>query len=344
MQVLVFPTSRVRGVKSAGGNLGHVGRLGGLEEALRQPFDSDAHFTQYLPSEGTQRLTTATLSKVPGGDGPPVGYMHYLVGDYDLCPKRPWQEGEFDAWLESVRLDPVGVCAWIYPTTHGARLIWKLATPFEIRTREDGEVWRESYKHFCREVFTAYDLDLQCCDWTRLFRLPNSSVLREREGEDYICPVYRPQADTPVVFSPSTLYVRNAQIARTQATSGHPNADTASDDLVFSKSTYTVGELIAEHSAISLGLLAQDPLFQWAATYPSNVTYTLWRGLASNVYGVAPDADGLQFFLDLSANDAERYEEATAHEMWDNVAKSFQEGHGPYSYARLTDEVLGDVT
>lgn len=148
---------------------------GPIADACEQVFEFDAHFCAYSSPTTPYRLGGAGALDVEPK-------MVLLVLDVDgpnhKCTPEWWA-------LEEVKVRALfadvgrGYC---YTTRGGYRIIFGLADPLPLRTREDARRWTASYEDWCTAIAAEHKIicDQSCSDWTRLFRLPRV----RREGDD----------------------------------------------------------------------------------------------------------------------------------------------------------------
>lgn len=134
---------------------------------FEQAHQSDLHFAAYN-SSARWRLNSDAAGRVDW-------HIVALVIDVD-SPKN----GNVDEWfsLEKQKLkmlfsgSPVGVA--YRSKSGGYRLVWWLAKPFDIATKESLTEWRRLYLRACIGLFEQFGIvtDPKCSDATRLFRAP----------------------------------------------------------------------------------------------------------------------------------------------------------------------------
>lgn len=142
-----------------------------LEEALQRQFTTDAHFvTYFVPGEKSwPRCNKGVLPQLreKGADL----QSQVLVFDIDNPGHAEWTRESYTAFdihlTHVLEQDPTLASYFAYYTTkHGARLIYLLERPVTVETWEEMTVGMI-------QLFRAkgLDVDPQCNDWTRLFRL-----------------------------------------------------------------------------------------------------------------------------------------------------------------------------
>jgi len=322
-----------------------------LQGALFCRYPSDAHFAAYTAWSGeTQyasipRLKGASLRALEGSGT--LVRMSFLALDIDLHPagrrgnpqgtKGLWRdEGEFRDWLSRLRdRAPFDVGA-VYSTTHGARIVFPLTTPFAIggpgAPLDAADRWKQAYLGFCQKIGpvgpSGETPDLACKDWTRLFRLPLvtrrgtalSSIIDWREGQIELSEYSLGKAPSP--SSPSAAAV--------------PSAATGSDPAVL--------ELLSAAEAVAqdrLSELTRDPLYAYCVQNPGQVPYALWRAVGTNLLGVTkikPEL-GRRAFHSLSRLDRRRYTEGDTDKVWEGIVDSARQGYGPVTYGEMASSV-----
>jgi len=182
-----------------------------LSEALTRDWDKDAHFILYSLHDEEDNPVFARVSK----RSPFVGELiqrggavkvPILVFDHDLPKseglKQEWTEeglGEFVQGLAQADLPPP---TYWYSTLHGSRFVYTLTKPITHTHAE--ALCRAIIEQFSR---AGIELDTQCTDWTRLFRLP--STIREDSGERYAYQLLGPGD----LFDPDTIPVDLTAVA-----------------------------------------------------------------------------------------------------------------------------------
>lgn len=145
-----------------------------LEDALTRLFETDAHFQALeLPRAAPlRRVSTRVLEHHPVR-------MTALVFDVDAPAHGA---GAADAWRATFRERAIGLpgTPCVYWTRGGARIVYRLAAPFLVRTDADALRWSRGYL-LCAvrlHAHTGIVADPATSDFTRLFRLPHAT----REG------------------------------------------------------------------------------------------------------------------------------------------------------------------
>ncbi len=137
-----------------------------FEGAFAQRFDDDPHFTAYAPASVGHRLDSDAIGQTPIE-------MQLLVVDVEPAGHAP----RTDVWdaSEAPKIEQALACgAFFYSTRGGYRLIWRLAQPFTIASKQDAADWSASYLAALDEIERSLGIvgDRTCKDWTRLYRLP----------------------------------------------------------------------------------------------------------------------------------------------------------------------------
>jgi len=179
------------------GNPRHVATYLSAEEAFRREYRTDAHFTAYTVPHITWRLCNETAPLLVEKELAPVT-MSLLVFDIDGREHKASTE-----WKESARqrLTTFADGTFWYETRGGFRLVYRLPTPFEIRTADDAMAWRAMYctaaLHLQR--VTGISADVSCDDWPRLFRVPHAT---RSEGRPEALPRSDPRTIKPWLHTP----------------------------------------------------------------------------------------------------------------------------------------------
>lgn len=145
-----------------------------FEDAFSTPYKTDAHFVAYQPSfaglDAWPRLNKPVLTKMRHIGCDIVSNL--LVLDYDNPDHTAWLQGQWGEFLRQLSdLADSWPMAWqwslLYATKNGARLVYVLDEPLPVDAFELRSLW------MCQE-FTSRGIAIpdECCDWTRLFRLP----------------------------------------------------------------------------------------------------------------------------------------------------------------------------
>jgi hypothetical protein len=179
-------------------------QAGDLVEALERHWHTDAHFAAYAPfmaGDGDDAFALRLSYGVIGQDGC-AAEMVALIGDCDDPVTHGTNSPARKEWRAQIRprLDASGLAH--YETRGGFRVLATLAKPVVITNRSDTEAWKARYLAWCDSVQSEHDviLDRRCCDWTRLYRLPNV----QRDGRPARAPVVGeiPVVDLPEAVSP----------------------------------------------------------------------------------------------------------------------------------------------
>lgn len=173
-----------------------------IQHALMHAWDNDAHLVAYQPVQWRGHWVRLNLHDRPNdfalfqlikeGAIPPV-VMQWRMFDVDAPNKAPTAEW----WNHIERNLPTGDKRPVYyRTAGGCHLIWKLASPFVVSSREGYARWRREYFACAAALERLYQIkvDDACADITRLQRLP--SVKRD-DGKP--CPSPQP---FPMTWAP----------------------------------------------------------------------------------------------------------------------------------------------
>ena len=179
----VAPSPFVKGVSSLA-DIPEVAALETvtLEDALGRQWNTDAHMVSYClrgmePGDPFARCNKPIVREIEEQGHEIVRTVFVL--DWDTPDHEPWgktiSQVEFqDMFIKAIDEFPLlGLYASVYYTRQGARIIYILDDPMEVRESEGALRW------FTRE---ASKVGLKCdmlTDWTRLYRLPR--VVRDGE-------------------------------------------------------------------------------------------------------------------------------------------------------------------
>lgn len=152
-----------------------------FEDAMRNHWTTDAHFTTYQPIEPNgqvptddegepcwPRCNTPLLGKWRAHSGEIVATM--LVLDFDNPAKAEWTADSYRQFLDVLVGIDVGFArdfTVFYTTLHGARLVYVLERAIPVD--QAALMHKGIVRHFQDKGLL---LDRACSDWTRLFRLP----------------------------------------------------------------------------------------------------------------------------------------------------------------------------
>lgn len=172
--VLVLPHPRCIGwPKRLGAR--DLGELVAVPEALTRAFQSDAHLAAYSAQRRGKPFRLRLTSGAIGWPHVEIA-MRLLVIDVDAPEHKssPAWRAELRGKLEA--LDRKHPGAFVYFTRGGARVLWRLGEPFELREPADAARWREVYRRVVRYLGERFGIeaDASCADWTRLFRVPRA--------------------------------------------------------------------------------------------------------------------------------------------------------------------------
>ncbi len=152
-----------------------------LGEALPRPYRTDAHFMAYA-SPNARRLTREALEQ--GVTAP----MSAIVFDVDCADVHGTSEPAPQSWRDALlkkiaRLSEVHPAPYTYGTRGGARILYRLPEPFEIKSHDDARQWSQLYAVALAYLARRFGIgaDPACHDWQRLFRLPFAT--REPDGK-----------------------------------------------------------------------------------------------------------------------------------------------------------------
>ncbi len=170
------------------------------------------------------------------------------------------------------------------PETLRCRVIFPLAAP--VTPAEYAVLWKWAYEH------TGRVMDPACKNPSRLHYLPSCA----------------PDADQ------SHHWIREAHgpLLSMSAVPADQRTPAAAQERPAKPAGATFEPLTDEEAAKALTTLLGLPLFVWAAENPSEVSYPVWRGLATNLAALAKDspaiyADCEEAFHELSRADPSRY-------------------------------------
>lgn len=129
-----------------------------LREALETKWETDAHFVAYNTEGSRYRKAMASRGTVK---------TNILVFDCDNPDHERWHStDEVIRWFDIVvEIVPHFFC--VYTTRSGGRIILKLPKALDVRQAEI------AHKNLVQDfIAKGLNVDAQCSDWTRLFRLP----------------------------------------------------------------------------------------------------------------------------------------------------------------------------
>lgn len=184
--VLVLATPRVWGWPSPTARPARrcdAGELCDLGAALTRQWSTDAHAVAYSATvddrPSRRRLASAAVDR----DGVSVA-MTLAIIDADAPEHTATPEWRADFARKLLAVEAKAPGAFAYHTRGGARLVWRLARPFEIASRDDAAAWSSAYRALCDWLAGfGIEADRACADWTRLFRLPD--VVRDGARQSF---------------------------------------------------------------------------------------------------------------------------------------------------------------
>jgi hypothetical protein len=151
--------------------------LAPIDEAMLQRWECDAHYFQYHLDEPEEipglAKTVLPLIRDRGGDL----LMDVVSVDIDTDPHEDLTEAGFEnllTLLEALFSADTGLPqpSFFYTTKGGARLVWKLLESIPV---DEAEPYIKGLIEFLAPYFpkgSGFELDTNCWDWTRVFRLP----------------------------------------------------------------------------------------------------------------------------------------------------------------------------
>lgn len=166
-----------------------------LDEALKTPWDTDAHFVCYRPVDwkpgrSFARCKKSVLSQLRKTGQDLVSNLFVL--DYDNPDHARWKSiDQFQSFLESLadaaaKWPEISKVYRLYSTRNGARLIYLVKDPLPV----------DLHENFHRGLVSNFNkfgisIDKKCSDWTRCFRLPYvyrdlTHTSKDGEKNDYI--------------------------------------------------------------------------------------------------------------------------------------------------------------
>ena len=140
--------------------------------AMTTRHETDAHFAAYSVPSVLRRLSG---QGVFAALAPLSVRMTLFVLDVEPEGHAPrtaaWDEAEAAKITKLLAAHPGG---YVYTTRGGYRVVYALATPFELRSLTDAERWKATYTAWLDYVASTFCIlaDRLCKDWTRLYRLP----------------------------------------------------------------------------------------------------------------------------------------------------------------------------
>lgn len=169
-----------------------------LSEALTREWEQDAHFCLYSLVDETgdfifarAKKRGATLVQEIIARGGSLQVL-VLVFDYDLPGHGEWTPYALEAFLVQLGEASLPEPTYWYTTLHGCRFVYVLTRPVSHLQAE--AMMRSMVEQF---KLAGIELDTQCTDWTRLFRLPKT---------------VRPDAPTPFHEGPFFMFLASEKI------------------------------------------------------------------------------------------------------------------------------------
>lgn len=157
--------------RSAEGKTGTVEAIGW---ALEEAYSTDAHMVAYKSPNG-RRLGREAIGELEAIE------MQALIFDVDAPKDAKKDSVAADSWRDDMRkrfaeLDKAHPGAFYYETRGGARFIYSLPSPFEIRENADAQRWSFTYTVLVEYFKARFDIeaDPACIDWQRMYRLPDT--------------------------------------------------------------------------------------------------------------------------------------------------------------------------
>jgi hypothetical protein len=154
-----------------------------LASMLERDFSTDVHFTAYHSPNRTRLNSEAPSDETPveltcaifDVDAP--GHAEMLILD-------PWRKQLRERVVELAKAHPN---PYHYETKGGSRILYRLAEPFVIRSRDDAAEWSQRYAVAVAYLKRRFGIasDIACKDWTRCFRAPRATRTEGGKPENW---------------------------------------------------------------------------------------------------------------------------------------------------------------
>jgi hypothetical protein len=183
---------------------------------LSTRYKGDAHFAAYA-ADHPRRIKVSLLKedrhaeKIPGVNL----RMTLFVGDVDwpghadeLPATQAWREEQAPKMAAMLASHPRG---FVYDTRGGFRIVYALPEPFPLLSSGDDARWTCAYKSWGKYLERSFGIaiDLNCADWTRLYRAPHVT----RDGV---------RQERAAIGDPTTLGVWAPQLTKRDAVRARP--------------------------------------------------------------------------------------------------------------------------
>lgn len=160
-----------------------------VSSILATRYQRDAHFAAYA-ADLPRRVKVSLLKedkhaeKIPGVNL----RMTLFVGDVDwpghsdeLAATQRWRDAQAPKVAALLARHPGG---YVYDTLGGFRIVYALPDPFPLLSAGDDARWTGAYKSWGKYLERSFgiEIDLNCADWTRLYRAPH--VTRDGVRQD----------------------------------------------------------------------------------------------------------------------------------------------------------------
>jgi predicted P-loop ATPase len=328
----------------------------GLEAALEKNHAPlSPHITQYvLIEKGGDQLPLCPRLKLDSA-------MHFLrpesvvdvrmafcALDLDIKDadgkRREWEPKEFFRWYSyAVPRFPDLSRAIVYPSPHGAKVVWKISP----LVHPSDDAWNGFYTEVC-EKFAGFGPGGESPDrgrmpWTSTFRVPR--------GHDFHAEVVMYGSDYRAGLSLSDRWVdafasgqqAMAQVSQMGMVANGPpialppsSSPPDASNVLAIRTALTDARALGEETAKELREL---PLYKWAESNSATLEYKVWWFIGTNICAACDSLGdrGRSLWHEFSALDAARYTEAEADREFDGHLRYREAGKGPVTYKKFRD-------
>ena len=319
--LVVFPRHRLSALSAGGPTdlfqqkaLFPTDASGLARKQLGKTYDSDAALVQYVlrgPDGDLSpfhfRLRTDSLPHL----GDLKVEMRWLALDWDFEPKDiAWGSPEKPQTADQVRqfVDNHPIlknCFCWYFSKSGARILFELATPFVIDSKQAVGQWKESYRNFVRSLSvpegTKLELGARCSPFA-FNRVPRYVA----EGID---------TSSREVFFPSSIPLQ-MEIAPPPAVEPRKKETFVSID-----------------KDMALSMLWAHPFMKHLRESKLALSYHDWRAVGSSVYALL-GWEGLETFREISSWGS-NYNPSSVEDCWRTLKDSAEQGYGPIRWSQF---------
>ena len=320
--LVVFPRHRLSALSAGGPTdlfqqraLFPTDTSGLVRRQLGKTYDSDAALVQYVltgPNGDLSpfhfRLRTDSLEHL----GDLKVEMRWLALDWDFEPKDlAWGSPEKPQYFDDVRqfVDNHPVlknCFCWYFSKSGARILFELATPFVIDSKQRVDQWKESYRNFAKSISvpdgTKLELGARCSPFA-FNRVPRYVA----EGVD---------TGNRDVFFPGSVPLELKIAPPATEKGGHEH-----------------NLLVKVDKEAALSSLWNHPFVQHLRESKLALSYHDWRAVGSSVYALL-GWDGLETFREISSWGM-NYNPSSVDDCWRTLKDSAEQGYGPIRWSQF---------